>query len=164
MPLEELRFSREYPFPRSIVWDALTDETLVEGWLARARIDARVGGDYVLDWYGDSAVRHTVGEIERLDAPGVLVIRTDGIGVLRFGLTALPALAPAEPRRTRLDLTLEVELEPRLSATTVAWWRTNLEALAELLRGRPVSWANWEAEWGGIWRAFRDEARAQPRR
>ena len=61
MSTSELQLSRGYDLPAAIVWDALVDEDLVEGWLAAARIDPQIGGLYWLA--GAMAVATTSGLI-----------------------------------------------------------------------------------------------------
>ena len=59
-----LEFERAFDLPASIVWDALIDPVLLEGWLADATVDPRVGGEYRLAWI---APTHLDGP--DLDAP-----------------------------------------------------------------------------------------------
>ena len=45
-----MHFERDFEFSPAIVWDALIDPDLVAGWLAEARIDPVLGGQYSLRW------------------------------------------------------------------------------------------------------------------
>ncbi|MEJ1230192.1 MAG: hypothetical protein WDM88_05575 [Galbitalea sp.] len=71
------------------MWDALVDEVLVEGWLAVARIDPRVGGPYRLDWQAGASLAPTTGGHHRLRAGTRLAVDTDNIGALEFLLEPL---------------------------------------------------------------------------
>jgi uncharacterized protein YndB with AHSA1/START domain len=90
VPTNSLELSREYDLPASIVWDALIDEVLVEGWLAAAHIDARVGGEYLLSWMSGLRLDPTTGVITALEPEHRLAIDTDNVGSLEFVLDSLP--------------------------------------------------------------------------
>lgn len=48
--LYELRFERRYALPVETVWAALTEPARLNEWLARAKIDLRLGGFIELTW------------------------------------------------------------------------------------------------------------------
>jgi uncharacterized protein YndB with AHSA1/START domain len=48
--LYELRFERRYALPIEMVWAALTDPARLNEWLAKAKVDLRVGGLIELTW------------------------------------------------------------------------------------------------------------------
>jgi uncharacterized protein YndB with AHSA1/START domain len=146
-----LRFSRDYDLPVEIVWDALIDPDLVAGWLADATIDPRVGGAYDLEWSGPTALAATRGEITALQPFELLAVSTSNIGDLELTLEVLEG--GTRGGATRLGVTLVTDVEPRFSASIGAHWLTNLDQLEDLLRGRPVDWANWERDRGPTWRA-----------
>lgn len=107
---------RRIDLPRVIVWDALLDPVLVEGWLhPTARL---LEGD--------------VGE--RIDpAPGttaVLATVLEPFGELRFELDELEG-------GTRGTSTAF-----RLSAARPAGWADRIDDLENLLRGHPVDWGD----------------------
>jgi uncharacterized protein YndB with AHSA1/START domain len=158
VPENALHFSRVYALPRSIVWDALVDDALVDGWLAPAEIDPRLGGSYVLHWQGRTGIDRSDGVIVALVPRSRLRIETGNIGTVSFELIELAG----GPRgtSTRLEVSIAVDTDPRLTASTVAYWRTNLEALEGLLRGHPVDWDRWDDDFGALWNSFHDEARA----
>jgi uncharacterized protein YndB with AHSA1/START domain len=143
-----LTVSREYDLPRSIVWDAFIDADLVGGWLAPAEIEPWTGGRYNLAWSGSTSLTPTVGTIEQLDAPSLIVIGTS-IGRLEFRIDEFEG----GPRTTSTRITLDVtsEADARFSASSVAHWLTNLDQLESLLRGKPVNWENWDRDWRPIW-------------
>jgi uncharacterized protein YndB with AHSA1/START domain len=145
----ELFFERGYDLPPVIVWDALVDEVLLEGWLAVAEVDGRVGGRLRLVWQGGNAPAPTNGVIREFEPPTRLVIDTDNAGLLDFTLTAVPG--GSRGTSTALELRLTVDTLPRQSASTVAYWRSNFDQLEELLRGRPVDWSNWQRDRGPAW-------------
>jgi uncharacterized protein YndB with AHSA1/START domain len=156
VPTTELVFTHWYDLPVAIVWDALVDEVLVEGWLAVARIDPRVGGQYWLDWQSGRAGAPTTGTVTTFEPPGRLVIKTDNIGSLDFTLESVPG----GTRGTSTDLRLLVrqDIEPRLLALTHANWQSSLDQLEDLLRGHPVDWSTWQSDRGEAWATYQREA------
>ena len=156
MPTSELQFSRGYDLPVSIVWDALVDEDLVEGWLAAARIDPQVGGLYWLGWQGGATLAPTNGTITAIESTRRLVIETDNIGSLEFVLVSIEG--GTRGTSTDLRLTIRVDTEPRLLASTYAYWQSNFDQLEALLRGHPVDWSTWQRDRGDAWAAYLREA------
>jgi uncharacterized protein YndB with AHSA1/START domain len=142
----ELNFAREIDLPPSIVWDALIDDVLVEGWLAVARIEPRVGGKYWLDWQSGSSLSQTDGVITAFEPRQRLRIDTDNIGSLDFTLTATPD--GTRGAGTLLRLRILVDTDPQLLASTRAYWLSNFDQLEDLLRGHPVDWRTWELDRG----------------
>jgi uncharacterized protein YndB with AHSA1/START domain len=133
-----LSFSRDYDLPPVIVWDALVDDVLIEGWLADASVDARVGGHFDLAWHDGSAA--TAGRILAIEAPRLLRVDTSNRGTLEFELETLPE--GTRGTSTRLHLRVSIEADPRFSRGTTALWVQSLDQLEELLRGHPVHWAS----------------------
>ncbi len=152
VPETELEFSREYDLSAPIVWDALVDEVLVEGWLAVARIDPRVGGRYRLDWQAGASLAPTTGVITVFEPERRLAVDTDNIGALEFLLEPLDG--ETRGSSTLLTLALRIETEPRLLASTRAYWLSNFDQLEGLLRGRPVDWSTWQRDRGQIWASY----------
>jgi uncharacterized protein YndB with AHSA1/START domain len=151
VPTNSLELSRDYDLPVSIVWDALVDEVLVEGWLAAARIDARVGGEYLLSWMSGLRLDPTNGVITALESGRRLAIDTDNIGSLEFVLDAVAG--GTRGTATQLRLTISVDTDHRLLASTHAYWQTNFDQLEDLLRGHPVDWTTWQKDRGEAWAA-----------
>lgn len=151
-----MQFWRSYDLPAAIVWDALVDEDLVEGWLAAARIDAREGGLYWLGWQGGATLAPTNGTITAIEPPRLLAIETDNIGNLEFTLESVPG--GTRGTSTDLALTILVDTEPRLLASTHAYWQSNFDQLEALLRGHPVDWSTWQRDRGEAWAAYLREA------
>jgi uncharacterized protein YndB with AHSA1/START domain len=112
--------ARDYDLPRTIVWDAFVDETLVDGWLS---------------------VGSMAGEVIDLRPLERLVIET-GSGILDFTLAEIPT----GTRGTGTTVTVRVSTGDQDAATVAAAWERNLEQLEGLLRGHPV---DWEAEDAG---------------
>jgi uncharacterized protein YndB with AHSA1/START domain len=154
--MSELEFSRLYDLPVAIVWDALVDEVLVEGWLAAARIDPRVGGLYWLGWQGGASLAPTNGTITRLEPTRRLGVETDNIGTLEFTLESVPG--GRRGSSTDLRLRIRVDTEPRLLASTYAYWQSNFDQLEDLLRGHPVDWSTWQRDRGEAWADYLREA------
>jgi hypothetical protein len=142
VPTSELEFSRE---------------DLVEGWLAAARIEPRVGGSYWLNWQSGSTLAPTNGTITELVDPaigrnGLLGIATDNIGDLEFSLVPTPG--GTRGAGTLLELRIRVDTEPRLLASTWAYWQSNFDQLEDLLRGHPVDWSTWQRDRGEAWERY----------
>jgi uncharacterized protein YndB with AHSA1/START domain len=156
VPISHLEFSRGYDLPASIVWDALIDEDLVEGWLAGARIDPRVGGEYLLNWMSGVRVAPTSGIIVAIEPRARLAIDTDNIGHLEFTLISVPG--GTRGTATELHLEIRVDTDPRLLASTHAHWQSNFDQLEGLLRGHPVDWTTWQRDRGDAWAAYLREA------
>ena len=156
MPTSELEFSRSFDLPVAIVWDALVDEVLVEGWLAAARIDPQVGGLYWLGWQGGASLAPTNGTITVFEPPRRLCVETDNIGTLEFTLESVPG--GTRGSSTDLCLKIRVDTEPRLLASTHAYWQSNFDQLEDLLRGHPVDWSTWQRDRGEAWAAYLREA------
>lgn len=154
--MSEVEFSRTYDLPVAIVWDALVDEVLVEGWLAAARIDPQVGGLYWLGWQGGASLAPTNGTITVLVPKRRLEIETDNIGTLDFTLESAPG--GTRGSSTDLRLRIRVDTEPRLLASTHAYWQSNFDQLEDLLRGHPVDWSTWQRDRGEAWSAYLREA------
>jgi uncharacterized protein YndB with AHSA1/START domain len=150
-----LEFERVLNWSPAVVWDALVDDVLVGGWLAPAVIEPRMGGRYHLAWT-DYTIAETTGLITDFSDRRALAIDTDNIGRLRFTLEA-EQLASREVG-TRLVLRMEVRTDPRLLASTHAYWRSNFDQLEDLLRGRPVDWDTWQADRGETWARYLAEA------
>jgi uncharacterized protein YndB with AHSA1/START domain len=148
----QLHFSRDYDLPIAIVWDALVDDVLVEGWLAAARIEPRLGGSYWLNWQSGGTLASTNGTITAFEPPNRLVVETDNIGCLEF--TLLPREGGTRGSTTELHLRIRVDTDPRLLASTRAYWQSNFDQLEELLRGHPVDWASWQRDRGAAWARY----------
>ena len=152
MTEHELVFTREYDLSAPIVWDALVDDVLVEGWLAPSSIEPRLGGRYRLDWSSGGSLAPTNGVIALIDAPRRLTVQTDNIGTLDFTLASVAS--EARSASTVVTLRLLVQTHPRFHSSTIAYWRSNFDQLGELLRGRPVDWSTWQHDRGDIWTAY----------
>lgn len=159
MPENELDFHIHIDLPRVIVWDALVDQDLVEGWLAGAEIDARVGGRYNLTWKSGGEFPPSIGVITALDPITNLRIDTGAGGVIDFTLTEM--MGGSRGTSTWFVVHLTVATDRRMLASTVAHWRNNLDQLEDLLRGHPVVWETWPEVRGPVWSDYLREAQAE---
>lgn len=118
-PDGSIRIVRTIDLPASIVWDALVDPVLVEGWL-------------------HPRLRPLDGVVHERDECAVLETESAGLGRLRFELT--PLTGGTRGTSTRLDLTAPApeRAEPD--------WETRVDRLENLLRGHPVDWAQAAAD------------------
>lgn len=134
---------RQIDLPNSIVWDALIDPVLVEGWL------------HPTAGLFDGEVR------ERTEpAPGaaaVLAVRTDEFGELRFELTEREG--GTRGGVTELRVRVASAADPRFRAPIVACWLLRLDQLEALLRGHPVDWATWKRDSTPAYEHYLDEQR-----
>jgi uncharacterized protein YndB with AHSA1/START domain len=148
----ELFFSRDYDLPAVIVWDALVDEVLVGGWLAPARVDATLGGEYFLEWQNPTGLGASNGLITDLDPLKRLAVQTDNAGTLDFSLESIKG--GSRGTFTALTVRVVVGTDRRLLASTRADWLSNLDQLEELLRGHPVDWSTWQEDRGEAWSQY----------
>ncbi|AYF98871.1 SRPBCC family protein [Protaetiibacter intestinalis] len=125
--MDELRAERSIPLPRGIVWEALVDPVLVEGWLHPA--ERLVSGT--------TPVRFE--EPETPAAPAVLQVVSPAFGDVTIELAG--ALGGPRGESTVLRLTV-VDAWGRLSERE-ALWSLRLDQLEDLLHGHPVDWATW---------------------
>jgi hypothetical protein len=110
---------RRIDLPRAIVWDALLDPVLVEGWLhPTARLLDGDVGERIEPVPGETAVLATV---------------VQPFGALRFELDELEG----GTRGTSTAL--------RLSAARQEDWADRIDALENLLRGHPIDWGDGSA-------------------
>lgn len=144
-----LQFEREYEFPSVIVWDALVDPDLVVGWLAQSRIVPTLGGEYDLVWLHRPSHPTTFGRIVRIDPGALLRVETDDLGAFEFELR--PVRGGSRGRNTNLLVTVEFDAKYPQAARIGADWKTNLDQLEDLLRGRPVDWGNWARDRESSW-------------
>jgi uncharacterized protein YndB with AHSA1/START domain len=147
-PDGDFTVAREYDLPPALVWEALVDPVLVEGWLGAGFADPEVGGTYVLDWLDPHHHGAAVaGEIVLIEPRSQLLVRA-----MEYSIALLLDELPYGTRGTSTRLTLSARLpdDNTSQRERVAHWRTHLEALEDLLRGHPVVWGRWDADYGQI--------------
>jgi len=144
-----------FEFSPAIVWDALTDADLVSGWLAVARIDPQLDGEFQLAWAYPSGNRALAGRLAVFEPHRQLEV-ADATGTLiAFELSELAV--GLRGTSTRVRVSARAAGVARGSAGLRADWLTALDQLDELLRGHPVDWSNWNTEHLEIWtRHLRD--------
>jgi uncharacterized protein YndB with AHSA1/START domain len=149
-----IRFERRLSHPVDRVWEALTDRDQVIRWWGELDADLTPGGRFVLRWLNTddegegSAWNGTVTEIDPprlLETRGVWAAREpwEGpAGTLRWELTP-------DGDATVLRFVNTVELPDDFKTKTLAGWHWHLDALADLLDGRParnlVEIEGWES-------------------
>ncbi|MFC0681900.1 SRPBCC domain-containing protein [Lysobacter korlensis] len=161
LPHGEFTVAREYDLPPAVVWDALTDPALLEGWLGAGISDAEVGGTFVLDWLDPHHHGAAVaGEIVLLEPRSQLLVRA-----MEYSMAMLIDELPhgARGSSTRLTLSARLPAGRHSEREEIAHWRAHLEALEDLLRGHPVVWERWDADYGEATRAFLAETRTTAR-
>jgi len=157
----ELTVARNYDLPPAVVWDALTDPALLEGWLGASVSDAEVGGTFVLDWLDPHHHGAAVaGEIVLLEPRSQLLVRA-----MEYSLAILLDELPhgARGSSTRLTLSVRLPADRQSEREQAAHWRAHLEALEDLLRGHPVVWERWDADYGQTTRQFLAESSSTAR-
>jgi uncharacterized protein YndB with AHSA1/START domain len=157
----EFTVVRDYDLPPAIVWDALTDPVLLEGWLGEATLDPQAGGTLVLDWLdGDHHGAAIAGEIVLIEPRSQLLVRA-----MEYSLALLLDALPGGARGSSSRVTISGRLPAgrSSSAEQTAHWRAHLEALEDLLRGHPVVWERWDADYGETTRRFLAESRTTVR-
>jgi uncharacterized protein YndB with AHSA1/START domain len=161
LPHGEFTVAREYDLPPAVVWDALTDSALLEGWLGAGISDAEVGGTFVLDWLDPHHHGAAVaGEIVLLEPRSQLVVRA-----MEYSIAMLIDELPSGARgsSTRLTLSVRLPADRHTERERIAHWRAHLEALEDLLRGHPVVWERWDADYGKATRQFLAETHTTAR-
>lgn len=138
--------SRVLPFGAAVVWDALTDPVLVQGWLAPVvePVEPVEGAELALD--GVPLPGASCGRIRPLE-PGRLV-------ELDLGATGTVTLlvTPGEPLESgRSTATCVATAHPGhdlVARGIVAALDARMDALQELLAGRPMEWGAGAADSG----------------
>jgi uncharacterized protein YndB with AHSA1/START domain len=149
-PRRVLRFEADYSVAPEVVWDALADPVLIEGWLGEVVIDAAPEGEYSLTWR-DGAPQPAVwdGTIVVIAPPkgratAVLELAFSGadssgqVGI-RFELSRVPAGGGHSGTHVLLEYVAFLDAA-EVDPVEKFWWR-RLRYLADLLRGRPREWA-----------------------
>ena len=123
-----MRVERLIDLPRAIVWDALIDPVLVEGWLHPVR---RLVDD-------EPASRVSVRLDPAVGAAARLHLSSSEWGELRLTLLEVPG----GRRGSSTAITVEVlaVADPRFRGPVVTGWQTRLDQLEDLLLGHPVDW------------------------
>ena len=126
------RIQRVVDLPRAIVWDALVDPVLVEGWLHP--VLRLVGGEPAVE------LRERVDPVPGTEA--VLRVRSEELGELRLAL----AERAGGTRGSSTVVTVEVRLpDRRFGGALGETWQTRLDQLEDLLRGHPTMWHGAQA-------------------
>jgi hypothetical protein len=140
--VEEIRLEREIDLPRGIVWEALVDPVLVEGWLHPS--SRLVTGTSPVEF------REPDDAAER----AVLEVISPSFGDVRIVLEPLAGGTRGEA--TRVELVVSDEWGRR--SEREALWSLRLDQLEALLRGHPVDWSRWPEEHRAEGAAARSEA------
>jgi uncharacterized protein YndB with AHSA1/START domain len=147
----ELVLERRLDLPRAVVWDALVDPVLAEGWLHPS---ARLAGEEVEG--GFDPIEFV--EPESPEAVAVLHVDSAELGEVRFEL--IEVAGGTRGASTDLTLTVRSHGDARFLAPIVAGWRSRLDQLDDLLRGHPVEWQHWQRDRGADYEQYLAEARA----
>jgi uncharacterized protein YndB with AHSA1/START domain len=129
-----LLFERRVAAPPERVWSALTERDELARWLTDITIEPRLGGRVVIDW-GEAG--SNTGTVLAWEPPRVLAYSWIWAGVhdsvLRFDL---------RPDGDGTHLRLEHRaLSPSVAGDHGSGWHAYLDALADVVEGRPVgSW------------------------
>lgn len=122
-----VRIERLIDLPRVIVWDALVDPVLAEGWLHP--VLRLVGGEPAVE------LRERVDPAPGVDA--VLRVRSEELGELRLGLVE----CAGGTRGSSTVVAVELQpADPRFGPSLRESWQTRLDQLENLLRGHPTVW------------------------
>jgi uncharacterized protein YndB with AHSA1/START domain len=134
---------RRIDMPRPIVWEALVDPVLVEGWLHPSH---RIVDD---------------AEVRELEEPEALEVVSEQLGHLVVAL----GIAPGGTRGSSTDLS--IELVPcdavAVDAAAIAAWEVRLDQLEDLLHGHPVEWDRWHEDRGADYAAHLQRAEQRVR-
>lgn len=124
---------RRMDLPPTIVWAALVDPVLVEGWLHPT--------ERLVDAPDDGVVVHL------LEEPRLLSTSSPQLGELRFVLTPTGGGSRGTSTEVELELQLSPEQEaPESRAALAALWDARFDQLHDLLHGHPVDWSRRAGE------------------
>lgn len=135
--------SRSLPFGAVVVWDALTDPVLLQGWLAPAATPV-VDDALVIALDGVPMPAASSGSIRSIEPGRVAELDLGAAGSVRFVVEPTEALESG--RSTCRCTAIAAPAHDLAARGAVAALEARLDALHELLRGRP---AEWESSTGG---------------
>ncbi|MCU1514812.1 MAG: hypothetical protein JWO10_1902 [Microbacteriaceae bacterium] len=139
----DLHFSREVDLAPIIVWDALIDPVLLEGWLGDVALEPSVDGAVGIRWLDGSYPATTAGRVTAFEHRTRLHVVTDNRGSFAFELAAVPGGSRGDG--TVLGLTVCELAGAAARGSAAIGWALALDRLEELLRGHPVRWDDWRA-------------------
>ena len=139
MPGSELHFEHEIDLPANVVWDALVDPVLLEGWLGAVDPSPLSSDEVTIEWLDGSEPPTTLARVERIEHFRGLRLWTDNRGTIDFVLTEVPG--GLRGRGTVLELRIHLSADARFAATARVDWESALGRLDDLLSGRPADWA-----------------------
>ena len=139
MPGSELHFEHEIDLPANVVWDALVDPVLLEGWFGAVDPSPLASDEITIEWLDGSEPPTTVARVERIEHFRSLRLDTDSRGSIDFLLTEVPG--GLRGRGTVLELSIRLNSHARFPATARVDWESALGRLDDLLSGRPADWA-----------------------
>jgi uncharacterized protein YndB with AHSA1/START domain len=126
-PTVTVRFERTVSASPEEVWAALTDPTLIEGWLAEAEFEPSEGGKVHLVWPGQGEMHGSVTKFVPHRELEYSWREASGTSLLRFEL---------EPVDDGSTLRLEhMGTSPEDAPGFGAGWQSHLEALDVVLAG-----------------------------
>lgn len=140
----ELVFEREIDLPPAIVWDALVDPVLLEGWLGAVTTAAAEGDSFGVRWLDGSEPSPTTGVIEVLERNSGMRFTTDNRGT--FDVRLEEREGGSRGTGTVLSLRVLVPVDRQFAGPLRSGLETVLDRLEELLRGHPVDWARWQGK------------------
>jgi uncharacterized protein YndB with AHSA1/START domain len=131
--MTEVRFERRIEHPIEKVWDAIATPGGIEGWLGRAELELKEGGDVRLQF--DKTVGNVItGRVTAVAPPHVLEYtfgQEDSL--LRWELRS-------EGEATVLRLTHTLP-SPEHRAKAAAGWHTLLDMIPEAIAGNDPQWS-----------------------
>jgi uncharacterized protein YndB with AHSA1/START domain len=139
VPGAELVFEHEIDLPANVVWDALVDPVLLEGWLAAADSAPELERTVRLEWRDGSEPAGVAATVERFEPFRALHLSTDTRGSIGFLLTERPG--GLRGMGTVLELRIELDVDAQFTALAREDWEAALERLDDVLSGRPADWA-----------------------
>ncbi|MBG6180522.1 SRPBCC domain-containing protein [Arthrobacter sp. CAN_A1] len=138
-----LAFDRQYDYPRSYIWDLLTDPARVAQWLGKLTPGWELGKEYSLDMGGDLCT----GTVLQLNPPTSLQVTWDD----NMGLESLLEWRVLDCAGGAL-LQLRARSETTEFLTEgAAGWQLILDSLDDVAAGRP---ARPDADWAALRDAY----------
>lgn len=154
--MQSLDLQRRYEFAPSIVWDALVDADLVEGWLGDAVVEPDIGGTYSVRGIAPGPAISVEGRIVDFERLVHLGVAGNSGPILDLRLDEIPG--GNRGSSTRLTVSVTVSIESAFAARVRADWLISLDQLGDLLHGHPVDWQHWDRDYGARWTGYLDQA------
>ncbi|CAD6000018.1 SRPBCC domain-containing protein [Agreia sp. COWG] len=141
-PRRSVSVERAVPFSPVIVWDALVDADLADGWLGHLIVEPVEGGRFALVWPTDEPHQADwFGTIEQMIPAERLAVAFAPHTLITFELRASLV---SDRRGSQVAVLHESFLTSSEAEAVARFWSRRLDLLHSLLGGHPVVWRHGE--------------------